>query len=223
MLRDCVTLRYSKEWLVVSCCPLTSYVQHVKVTFAEGATKARVWKYCIFRFHNFWYVNLCQVEEQTSFQSAVSCIPGKVGYPRRDRGHAFFLSCYSVFQSLLHSIEVHITWTSLFLDHRLVKIDLKIYCIVKLLLFYKNLVKNEKNSHTRELNHYPWLNVNCLIVFSTMWTWCWGQVEVKSRSRSHNQKRRTLRSSENSILISLTTPSFTIKWKLGCRSRKPKN
>ena len=46
---------------------------------------------------------------------------------------------------------------------------------------------------------------------------------LKSRSRSHNQKRRTLRSSENSILISLTTSSFTIKWKLACRSRKPKN
>ena len=33
----------------------------------------------------------------------------------------------------------------------------------------------------------------------------------RSRSRSCDQKRRTLRSSENSVLIPLTTPSFTIK------------
>ena len=44
----------------------------------------------------------------------------------------------------------------------------------------------------------------------------------RSQCRSRNQKRRTLRSSENSVLIALTTPSFTIKWKLGRRSRKQK-
>ena len=39
-----------------------------------------------------------------------------------------------------------------------------------------------------------------------------------SRSQSRNQKRRTLRTRENSVLIlliPLTTPLFTIKWKLG--------
>ena len=44
----------------------------------------------------------------------------------------------------------------------------------------------------------------------------------RSECRSRNQKRRTLRSSENSVVIALTTPSFTIKWKLGRRSRKQK-
>ena len=44
----------------------------------------------------------------------------------------------------------------------------------------------------------------------------------RSQCRSRNQKRRTLRSSENSVLIALTTMSFTIKWKLGRRSRKQK-
>ena len=37
------------------------------------------------------------------------------------------------------------------------------------------------------------------------------------------QKRRSQRCSENSILIPLTTPSFTINWKLDCRSRKEKH
>ena len=37
----------------------------------------------------------------------------------------------------------------------------------------------------------------------------------RSRSRNRNQKRRTSWSSENSVLIPLTTRSFTIKWKLG--------
>ena len=49
-----------------------------------------------------------------------------------------------------------------------------------------------------------------------------GFQERRSRSRSRNQKRRTLRSGENSILIPLTTPTLTIKWKIGCRSHKLK-
>ena len=73
----------------------------------------------------------------------------------------FFKVCFTVLKS--HNLNKPFS-------HRLVKIDLKIYYILELLLLYKNLVRNEKNSHTRELNHYPWLNVNCLIVFSTMWT-----------------------------------------------------
>ena len=47
----------------------------------------------------------------------------------------------------------------------------------------------------------------------------------KSQSRGRNQKGRTLRSSENIILILLSllmTLSFMIKWKLGCQSRKQK-
>ena len=50
-------------------------------------------------------------------------------------------------------------------------------------------------------------------LFSQGWFhWEW------SRSQSRNQKRRTLRTRENSVLIlliPLTTPLFTIKWKLG--------
>ena len=47
----------------------------------------------------------------------------------------------------------------------------------------------------------------------------------QQRSQSRNQKHKTLRSSEKSILdlmIPLTTPSFAIKWKLGNRSCKHK-
>ena len=40
----------------------------------------------------------------------------------------------------------------------------------------------------------------------------------RRRSRSRDQKRTYLRPSENSVLIPLTTPSFTIKWKLGLQS-----
>ena len=40
------------------------------------------------------------------------------------------------------------------------------------------------------------------------------------QSRSCNQKCRNLRSGENSDLIPLTNPSFTIKSKLGCQSQK---
>ena len=40
--------------------------------------------------------------------------------------------------------------------------------------------------------------------------------------RSPNQKRRTWRSSVNSVLIPFTTPSLTIKWKLSRRSLKQK-
>ena len=74
---------------MVSCCPLPNSVHHVKVTFAEGATKVRV--------------------------------------------------CFTVLKS--HNLKKPFS-------HRLVKIDLKIYYILELLLLYKNLVKNEKNSHT---------------------------------------------------------------------------
>ena len=51
----------------------------------------------------------------------------------------------------------------------------------------------------------------------------------RSRSRSRNQKRRAVRFSENQTdgvgsktLTPLMIPSFTIKWKLHCRSRKQK-
>ena len=44
--------------------------------------------------------------------------------------------------------------------------------------------------------------------------------ERRSQSRSCNQKRRTLLSAENSILIPLTTPTFAITWNLDRRGRK---
>ena len=51
----------------------------------------------------------------------------------------------------------------------------------------------------------------------------------QSLRRSRNQRRRAIQSSENQTdgvrsrtLILLMTPSFTIKWKLRCRSRKQK-
>ena len=53
-------------------------------------------------------------------------------------------------------------------------------------------------------------NVSCFLKTRFHWE--------RSRSQNRNQKHRTLRTSENSVLIlliPLTTPLFTIKWKLG--------
>ena len=78
---DCVTLRYSTRALRMTfgqlMCPC-SLCASCKSHFCRRATKVRVWNYCYFPHHNFWYVDLCQVEEQTFFQSAISCIPGKL-------------------------------------------------------------------------------------------------------------------------------------------------
>ena len=53
-------------------------------------------------------------------------------------------------------------------------------------------------------------NVSCFLKTRFHWE--------RSRNQNRNQKHRTLRTSENSVLIlliPLTTPLFTIKWKLG--------
>ena len=79
--RDCVTLRYNARALRMTCGQLMSpcaLCTSCKSHFCRRATKVRVRNYCYFPHHNFWYVDLCQVEEQTVFQSAISCIPGKL-------------------------------------------------------------------------------------------------------------------------------------------------